>query len=138
MSEYDFSSFANVDVTGVDLTVLSDEQLSVLWVQARYCQAMADADLPVLREVVSPGMTFTHMSGRQQTREEYFADIARGRLDYFNIGIENPTIEVSGDHAAVTFTSVLDANAYGARGVYRMHGTHAYERRDGKWIAVNR
>ena len=33
--------------------------------------------------------------------------------------------------------SVLNANAYGARGTYRMKGTHYYEKRDGEWIAVN-
>ena len=34
--------------------------------------------------------------------------------------------------------AVLNANAYGARGTYRMKGTHYYELRDGSWIAVNK
>ena len=83
-------------------------------------------------------MTFTHMSGMTQSREEYFADIADGSLNYFTIGIANPVIEVDGDSASITFTSVLNANAYGARGSFRMKGTHHYERRDGEWIAVNK
>ena len=33
--------------------------------------------------------------------------------------------------------SVLNTNAYGARGTYRMKGTHHYKKRDGEWIAVN-
>ena len=57
---------------------------------------------------------------------------------YFTIGIENPEIKVDGDKAQITYTSVLNANAYGARGTYRMKGTHAYEKRDGAWISVNR
>ena len=47
-------------------------------------------------------------------------------------------IKVDGDNAQMTYTSVLNANAYGARGTYRMKGTHDYEKRDGAWIAVNR
>ena len=31
-----------------------------------------------------------------------------------------------------------NANAYGARGTYRIKGTHHYEKRDGAWITVNR
>lgn len=31
--------------------------------------------------------------------------------------------------------SSLNANAYGARGTYRMKGTHYYELREGGWIA---
>ncbi|MBO6141105.1 MAG: DUF4440 domain-containing protein [Ruminococcus sp.] len=71
------------------------------------------------------------------TREEYFADIENGSLRYFTIGIDSPEVVVSGDTASVTYTSVLNANAYGAKGTYRMKGTHHYKKRDGEWIAVN-
>lgn len=83
-------------------------------------------------------MIFTHMSGRQQTREEYFADIANGSLTYYTIGIENPVITVNGDNATIEYTSVLNANACGARGTFRMSGTHAYRKINGEWTAVNR
>ena len=96
-----------------------------------------DADTETLREIVSEDMTFTHMSGMVQSREEYFADIADGNLNYFTIGIDKPVIKVDGDSASITFTSVLNANAYGARGTFRMKGTHHYKKRDGEWIAVN-
>jgi hypothetical protein len=135
--KYDFSAFTNVKITGAELSRLTDGELSVLYVQARYCQAMTDADIDVMRQIVSEDMTFTHMSGLKQTREEYFADIADGRLRYFTIGIEDPVIRVDGGKATVTFTSVLNANAYGARGTYRMKGMHRYELRGGEWIAVN-
>ena len=135
--KFDFSVFTNVSITGAHIAALSDEELSVLYVQARYCQAMTDADIDVMRQIVSEDMTFTHMSGLKQTREEYFADIADGSLTYFTIGIENPKITVNGQNAQITFTSVLNANAYGARGTYRMKGTHHYEMRGGEWIAVN-
>ena len=98
---------------------------------------MTDADIDTMRELVSEDMTYTHMSGMTQIREEYFADIADGSLRYFTIGMDSPKIEVSGDTASITYTSVLNANAYGARGTYRMKGTHYYEKRDGEWIAVN-
>ena len=90
-----------------------------------------------MEEVTSADLIFTHMSGRRQTREEYFADVAAGRLRYFTIGMEDPVIEVSGDCASVTYTSVLNAIAYGARGTYRMPGTHWWQRQDGVWRLVN-
>ena len=136
--EYDFEKFSNVKITGIDLSSLDEEELAVLYAQARYCQAMTDADINTMRELVSEDMVFAHMSGRQQTREEYFADVADGSLDYFTIGIADPVIKVDGDKAEITYTSVLNANAYGARGTYRMKGTHHYKLRDGSWIVVNR
>lgn len=138
MYGYDFSAFPNVKISGTDLKQRSEEELSVLYTQARYCQAMTDADIDTMREIVSEDMVFTHMSGRKQTREEYFADIADGYLDYYAIGIEKPVIEIDGERASITFTSVLNANAYGAVGTYRMKGTHHYVLNDGAWIAVKR
>lgn len=137
MIKYDFVQFSNVNITWIDISSLSEEELAVLYAQARYCQAMTDADIDTMRELVSEDMVFTHMSGRQQTREEYFADVADGSLNYFTIGIADPVIRVDGDKAQITYTSVLNANAYGARGTYRMKGTHHYEKRDSAWIAVN-
>ena len=137
MQEYDFSVFENVELIGVDLSAMSGEQIEVLYQQARYCQAMTDADIVTMRELVPEDMTFTHMSGRQQTREEYFADVEDGSLRYFTIGIDSPVVEVDGDTASVTYTSVLNANAYGARGTYRMSGTHWFEKRQDKWLLSN-
>ena len=133
----DFSVFGNVEITGVELSELSAEEQAVLYQQARYCQAMTEADTETMTEITSPDMIFTHMSGRQQTREEYFADIADGDLRYFTIGIKNPVVNINGSYASVSYTSVLNANAYGARGTYRMDGIHWYEKQNGNWIACN-
>ena len=135
--DLDFSVFNNVEVTGIDLSELSADERAVLYQQARYCQAMTEADTETMTEITSPDMIFTHMSGRQQTREEYFADIADGNLQYFTIGIENPVVNINGSYASVSYTSVLNANAYGARGTYRIDGTHWYEKQGENWIACN-
>ena len=137
MTDFDFSVFNNVEITGINTSELSADEQSVLYQQARYCQAMTEADTETMREITSPDMIFTHMSGRQQTREEYFTDIADGNLQYFTIGIENPVVNINGSYASVSYTSVLNANAYGARGTYRIDGTHWYEKQDENWIACN-
>lgn len=136
--KYDFDQFTNVTLKDIDLKKLSEDELSALYQAARYCQAMTEADIDTMREIVSENMKFVHMSGMTQTREEYFADVADGSLTYYAIGMENPVVAVDGDMATVTYTSALTANAYGARGTFRMKGTHYYQRIDGDWIAVNR
>ena len=136
--KYDLSTFTNVTLKGIDISTLNEDELSALYQAARYCQAMTEADIDTMRQIVSEDMKFVHMSGMTQTREEYFADVADGSLTYYAIGMENPVVEVDGDLAAVTYTSVLTANAYGARGTFRMKGTHWYRKIGGEWIAVNR
>ncbi len=135
VNEVDFSVFNNVEITG--LSKVSSEEQEVLFQQARYCQAMTEGDIETMTEIVSPDMIFTHMSGRQQTRDQYFADIADGHLQYYTIGIKNPVIHINGDYASISYTSVLNANAYGAQGTYRIKGTHWYKKHNENWIACN-
>ncbi len=80
MTDYDFTVFTNVEITGIDLKSLTKEELDLLYQAARYCQAMTDKDIDTMREIVSEDMVFVHMSGMRQTREEYFADVADGSL----------------------------------------------------------
>lgn len=132
-SDMDFGELDKVKITGIDIASLDKEQQEILYHQARYCQAMVDADTDTMSELVSEDKTYTHMSGKTQTRDEYFADVENGSLDYHTVGIENPEIKVDGDKATITYTSVLYANAYGASGTFRMKGTHNYTRTDGVW-----
>lgn len=82
-----FDEFDKVNIAGIDVASLDEYRKEILYHQARYCQAMADADIDTLRELVSEDKTFTHMSGKTQTRDEYFADIQSGKLDYHTVGI---------------------------------------------------
>ncbi len=135
---FDFSQFPNVTITGIDLSSLDESQLSLLYAQARYSQAMTDTDIDTLREMVPEDQIFVHMSGLRQTREEYFADIADGKLRYYSVEIADPVIAVDGDTGSITCTNVLHANAYGAEGFYRMNGTHTFVLRDGAWMTESR
>ena len=137
MKKYDFAEFSNVDLINADTDSMTDTEKEILYRQAEYCQAMTDADIDTMRSLVSEDKTFTHMSGRTQTREEYFSDIENGKLRYFTVGIDSPKITASGSTASITYTSVLNANAYGAKGIFRMSGTHWYEKRGGEWIIIN-
>ncbi len=138
MKTYTFPEFPNVTVTGLDPDSLGEAEKAVLYAQARYCEAMTEADIDTLRALTDEGKTYTHMSELTQSREEYFADIADGSLTYYSIGMENPVVAVDGERAEVTYTAALNANAYGARGTFRMKGTHIWEKRDESWISVDR
>ena len=103
MRGYDFTEFANVTITGIDISSLNETELAILYAQARYCQAMTDADIDTMRELVAEDTIYTHTSGMQQTREAYFADIADGRLRYFTIGIADPVIRADGEKGSITY-----------------------------------
>ena len=60
MSRYDFTEFPNVTITGIDIPSLNETEQAILYAQAKYCQAMTDADIDTMRELVSEDMIYTH------------------------------------------------------------------------------
>lgn len=137
MKDYTYPDLPNVYVRGANVASLDEDQKEILYHQAKYCQAMTDADIKTMGELVTEDKIYVHMSGMHQTRDEYFQDVKNGALRYFRIGIENPKIIVNGDTASVTYTAALTANAYGARGTFHMTGTHNYEKRNNLWLEGN-
>lgn len=100
-------------------------------------QAMIDKDIDTLDEIILDGTTFTHMSGKTQTKEEYFADIRDGRLDYQNYTMTDAEVVISGDDATLTCYVVLTANAYGAQGSWPFDVTAHLVRINGEWYLTN-
>lgn len=100
-------------------------------------QAMVDKDEAKLMEVIKDGTTFTHMSGKTQTKEEYIADIISRRLDYKAYKIENSKVTIDGNKGILKAKVSLTANAYGAQGTWPFDTTAYFEKIDGKWYYRN-
>ena len=100
-------------------------------------QAMIDKDIETLDRLYRDGTTFTHMSGKVQTKAEFFGEIADGTLNYFAYDIHEPQIRVDGDEAALTASVTLTAKVYGASGSWTLPVNAHFTRIDGQWIAHN-
>ena len=100
-------------------------------------QAMIDRDIDTLDAIILDGTTFTHMSGKTQTKDEYFADIRDGRLDYQSYTMTGTKVVIDGDDATLTCRVVLTANAYGAQGSWPFNVTAHLVRIDGEWYMTN-
>ena len=116
---------------------LSSEEQEILNRYKEMQQAMVDKDIKKLREIVKDDTTFTHMSGRTQTREEYFADIESKALDYQSYTIENPVVTIDGNKAALKARVTLTANAYGAQGSYPFNVNAHFEKINNEWLYTN-
>ncbi len=100
-------------------------------------QAIIDKDIETLDRLYQDGTTFTHISGKVQTKAEFFGEIADGILNYFAYDIHNPQITVDGDEAALTASVTLTAKVYGASGSWTLPVNARFTRINGQWIAHN-
>ena len=113
------------------------EEAQVLAAYEAIQQAMIDKDIETLDRLYLDGTTFTHMSGKTQTKEEFFGEIADGTLNYFAYDIQHPRITVDGDEATLSASVALTARVYGASGTWTLPVNAHFTRIDGQWYAHN-
>lgn len=100
-------------------------------------QAMIDKDIETLDRLYRDGITFTHMSGKVQTKAEFFGEIADSTLNYYAYDIQNLHITVNGGEAVLTTSVTLTAKVYGASGSWTLPVNAHFTKNDGQWIAHN-
>ena len=98
-------------------SVMVNEDSKILAAYEAMQQAMIDKDIDKLGRIVKDGTTFTHVSGKTQTKEEYFGEIADGTLNYYKYKITDCKITVNGDTA--TLTAKRHCNSYSKRHSHR-------------------
>ncbi len=118
-------------------TEMTNEQKEVLKTFETMQQAMIDKNLDTLYSIVTEDKTFTHMSGKKQTKEEFFGEIEDGTLNYYKYQIKNLNIAVDGDHATLNADVTLTAKVYGMSGSWTL-GTHQnFIKIDQEWKICN-
>ena len=98
--------------------------------------AMIKKDRAAMERYFDENLTFTHMSGKKQTREEFIGEIMDGTLNYFKVDTKNYSIIVNGDTARMKVTHTLTAKVYGISGAWTLTGENTYKKRGGIWVRV--
>lgn len=98
--------------------------------------AMIKKDRAAMERYFDENLTFTHMSGKKQTREEFIGEIMDGTLNYFKVDTKDFSIIVDGDTAHMKVTHTLTAKVYGINGSWTLGGENTYKKRNGIWVRV--
>lgn len=113
------------------------EKDKILAVYQTMQQAMIDKDIDALDRIVKEGTIFTHMSGKKQTKAEYFGEIADGTLNYYRYKINNLNIIVDGYKAQLTAKVTLTAKVYGISGSWTLPVNAHFEKINDDWRYTN-
>ena len=101
---------------------LADEEQKVYESYVVINTAMIQKDRAAMERYFDKNLTFTHMSGKKQTREEFIGEIMDGTLNYFKVDTKDYSINVNGDTAHMKVTHTLTAKVYGISDSWTMSG----------------
>lgn len=100
--------------------------------------AMVDTDTEQLRRLSTPGSQARHISGYNQPREEWFAQIESGYFDYHTIDTDSIEVTLTGPSSAtLTARSTIDVTIGGSRNTWRLESTTDYVKRGAVWLSAN-
>lgn len=130
-------ALVNEWLEGLNMGKANPEEAAVLSAYEAILQAMIDKDTDALDRLYRDGTTFTHLSGKTQTKEEFFGEIADGTLNYYDYEIRDLRIAMEGNEAFLSASVTLDAKVYGASGSWTLAVNPRFTKTDGQWIAHN-
>ncbi len=80
-------------------------------------RAMVEQDLTALKEIIAPEAILTHITGAEQSRDEWLKQIKIGRMRYKKSVLKRIVIQlIDDDHASAVVQNLVTARIYGFNG----------------------
>lgn len=100
----------------------------------RWAEATIKIDIPALEQVLADELTYTHSSGRTETKAEFINATKTGTLKYEAVDPEEVRARVHGDTAILTMVAAMRVRpAGGQTNSFRARILRVYVRQKGQW-----
>jgi len=104
--------------------------------EERRFQAMTQADLPALENLLSDDLVYTHATGWRQNKAEFLASIRAREIQYHSITSDRVKVRVYGNTIVVTGAASIKARAKGQELSVDLLYLEVFEKQDGRWQLV--
>lgn len=110
------------------------KQISEL--EARRYQAMTDADVAALGELLSPDLVYTHSDATSDGKQGYLDRIASGYFDYGPVEHPEHSVVVRGDCAIVVHDMRGEVHIAGTLRQLNSRALAVWARENGRWALL--
>ena len=101
-------------------------------------RAMVEQDLTALKEIIAPEAILTHITGTEQSRDEWLKQIKIGRMRYKKSVLKRIVIQlIDDDHASAVVQNLVTARIYGFTNDWMLQSANQLIKREGKWIITS-
>lgn len=101
----------------------------------KLCDASINKDEEILNEILSDDYILIHMTGRNQTKQEYINSVKNGELKYYESIHESIKININGDEATLIGKTKTLASPFGfSKSWWNLRQDILLKKEEGKWI----
>ena len=100
-------------------------------------QASINKDIEKLNELLSDKYILVHMTGMNQTKEDYINSVKNGSLKYYDAVHDSIIVSIDGNKASIVGKSKVLASPFGmSKSWWRLKQNITLEKIDGKWFII--
>jgi Domain of unknown function (DUF4440) len=111
------------------------DEAAVLEANRERSRLLVEQRTDELDELLAPDFVAVHISGYEQTKAEWLAQIRSGQMRYHGFEEVSATVTIDGDSAVAVTRNLVDATIYGSRATWPLESTTTYVRDGGAWKA---
>ena len=108
----------------------------IIKLENRRIEAMTRQDVQALEGILADDLSYTHSTGRLESKSEFISSLTSGRTKYQSIERDDVKVRQYGDAAVVTGSAKFHVNANGQDIKFQVRFTDVYAKRDGAWQMV--
>jgi ketosteroid isomerase-like protein len=125
-------------LAGVVLTVPAERnpERELRGAENAWARAALAADATMLNRVLADDLTYTHSSGRTETKPQFIESLTSGRMKYESAELDELTIKMYGKVAVVLSVRRMRAGAPGKISSFRARFQRVWVERAGQWQLV--
>lgn len=116
--------------------IVDNDRTQILEITHQLTELMIYKDTEGIRKITDQDFRLTHITGYEQPREEWLAEIKNEGMKYYAYKEVKTSIEVHGAKAALSLQNLLEARIWGIHNTWRLQQTMELEKRNGKWIIL--
>lgn len=113
-----------------------NDESEILKVTRELTELMIKRDTAGINKIVDADFTLTHITGYEQSKKEWFAEIESERMKYYSFKEVKTSSTVRGVNATFIGQNLLDARIWGSRNNWRLQQTMQLEKRNGRWVIL--
>ena len=115
---------------------MSDEDI-IKNIYIELTQASINKDIEKLNELLSDKYILVHMTGMNQTKEDYINSVMNGSLKYYDAIHDSIIVNIDGNKASIVGKSKVLASPFGmSKSWWRLKQNITLEKIDGKWFII--
>lgn len=111
------------------------DEADILTAERKRNQLLVEQRTDELDELLNPHFVAVHITGYEQTKAEWLAQIRSGQMRYHDIQELSATVTIDKDSGVAVTRNLIDATIYGSRATWPLESTTTYVRVGGMWKA---